>query len=94
MTEKKIKVTVVAPDELEQWDEESGESFIHYPSKYYLVDALGNYIFYHCRNRADAQRQANEEYDSKYTIRQAKQSSGSGEYSCKGTQTRRGQKKY
>lgn len=90
----KMKITVVSESELEQWDEELQELVVYFPSKFYIVNSLGQHVFYHCRNRQDAQNAADEEYGkNKYVVRQAKQSAGSGNYTCKGTSTRRGQKK-
>lgn len=86
----KMKITVVSESELEQWDEELQELVVYFPSKFYIVNSLGQHVFYHCRNRQDAQNAADEEYGkNKYIVRQAKQSAGSGNYTCRGTQTRK-----
>jgi hypothetical protein len=86
---KKVKSTVVEGCDLEVWDEAEGTFVTHYPSKYYIVNSLGQYVFYHCRNRSDAQAQANKDFgEGKYSVRQASMGSGSGNYTCVGVATR------
>lgn len=85
MTETKI--TVVQASDIESYDEEEGFSFKH-PSKYYFVDAMGQYIYIHTRDMKIAVEYIKEHYDGRYTVRTAKQSSGSGSYTCTGTATR------
>ena len=88
---KEIKTTVLEENELEVWDEELGQFVINYPSSYYIINSLGQSVFYHCRSRADAQRACDETYGKGfYTVRQAKGGKGSGEVSARGTTSRRG----
>lgn len=90
MTEvKEIKITVVEPNDLETWSDEEEGFVINFRSNYYIINSLGQYIFYHCRSRSDAQATVDREYGKGFfTVRQAKQSTGSGNYTCKGTNTR------
>lgn len=91
---KEIRTTVVKADELEIWSDEEQTFVMNFPSKFYIVNCLGDYIFYHCRNRQDAQTACDQEYGKGFfNMRQAKQGQGSGNYTCTGTSTRRGQKK-
>lgn len=40
------------------------------PSRWYITDCLGNRVYFHCRERSDAQADCNEQYGSgKYTIK-------------------------
>lgn len=88
---KEIKITVVKQEDMEQWDEESQSYIVKFPSKYYIVTSLGEYKFYHVRSRAEAQAEVDREYGKGfYTVRQAKMDTGSGNYSCTGTTSRRG----
>ena len=97
-TSKKIETVVVPEGELEVWSEDEQRFIMNNKSNFYIINALGEYIFYLTRSRADAQMQANEDYNSMYTVRslkdqKAKSKLESGGLSCYGTQTRRGQKK-
>lgn len=87
MTEKTLKITVVTPDEQEYYDDEEGFTFSH-PSKYYFIDALGNSNYIHTRDRQKCIDYIKENYGGKYTLRTAKESKGSGAYTCVGTATR------
>ena len=84
-----IKVTVVEAFEIEQYDEDDGFSFTH-PSKYYFVNGLEQYVYVHTRNRQVIVDYIKEHYDGKYTVRTAKESKGSGEYTCNGSNSRKG----
>lgn len=43
-----------------------------YPSKYYIINALGEYTFFRCRERDNAQELCNKMYGKgKYTVRTA-----------------------
>lgn len=95
----KVESITVPESEAEVWSEEEGRFVMNCPSNFYIIDALGNRVFYKTRNRAEAQRQANEDYDGKYLIRAVKDQKTkskleSGGLSCVGVATRRGQKKY
>lgn len=58
----KIKSTVVLEQDADNDDFKA-------PSNYYILNALGELVFYQTRSRAIAQTWANEEYNGKYTIR-------------------------
>jgi hypothetical protein len=64
--------------------------------KYFIVDALGQYVFVKTRDRAKAQAHIDEEYGKgKYRVRTYNQDGASREEaSCIATETRRGQMKY
>lgn len=81
---KSIKQTVI------KFDQRIEEDFKE-PSRYYIVDAMGDYIYFHCRERSTAQAEVDEIYGkNKYLIRSGKMEKGSGEYTCTGSNTRRG----
>lgn len=67
------------------------------PGSYYVRDAMGTYLFMKTSKRQEAQDLVNERYGKgKYSVVAAKLEKGvsrleSGEYSCRGTSTRRGQ---
>lgn len=86
-----MKITIVEQNELEVWDDDLQEFVLNFKSKYYIVNGLGQYVFFHCRNRADAQKECDDMYGkSFYTVRQAKQGSGDGNYTCTGSNSRKG----
>lgn len=93
MTEKKaIRTVEVSYDEFSAWD------FIPMGS-FYIRTAMGNYLFLKTSDRAAAQAHINEQFGKgKYSVVAAKLEKTksrleSGEYSCRGTSTRRGQQK-
>lgn len=88
---KEIKSTVVESKKVFDTDENGDLTFKH-PSKYYIINSLGQYVYYHCRDRAKAQDQCDEDYGvGKYLIRTSKQSGSSGkEYSARGSNSRKG----
>lgn len=95
MSNKVIESVVVSESECEVWSDEEERFILNYKSNWYIVDALGNRVYYLTKNRADAQRQADEDYGKGYTIRavkdqQNKTKSESGNLSCTGSNTRRG----
>ena len=92
---KEIQRVVVSENEYEIWSEDEQKFVINSPSNFYIINALGEKVFYLTRDRAIAQKEANEDYDSKYTIRTVKDSktkyrTESGEVSVRGSNTRRG----
>ena len=96
---KKVESIVVPESEAEIYSEDEGRFVLNAKSNWYILDALGNRVYYLTRNRADAQRQADEDYGGKYTVRAVKDQKSkskleSGGLSCTGTSTRRGQKKH
>jgi len=74
LTEKKIESVRVPEGELEVWSEDEQRFITNNKSNFYIINALGDYIFYLTRNRADAQMQANEDWDGRYVIRTVKDS--------------------
>lgn len=91
MSDSKIKKTIIDNHLLSETDDD-GNLTHPAPSKYYIINALGQAVFYHCRNRDDAQRESDKEYGiNKYKIKASRQSGKSGgEYSATGSNTRRG----
>jgi hypothetical protein len=79
----KVKTTLVL------YEESLQEDFKH-PSKYYIRIASGDLLYIHCRDRLVAVQYVKDNFDGKYGIRTAKQSKGSGEYSCTGVNSRKG----
>ena len=94
MTDKPIESVVVPESEAEIYSEEEGRFILNSKSNWYILDALGNRVYYLTRNRADAQRQADLDYGKgRYTIRAVKDQKSkskleSGGLSCYGTATR------
>ena len=87
----KVKVTILTPEEVMDWDDESQEYVFTPKSKYYIIDALGNYNFYHCRDRLKAQQEVDNTFGKgKYSIRVAKNDLGSDNYTCTGSNSRKG----
>jgi len=99
MSEKQIESVCIPEPEAEVWSVEEERFVLDAKSNWYILDALGNRVYYLTRNRADAQRQADEDYDGRYKIRAVKDQKTkskleSGLLSCYGTATRKGQKQY
>ena len=92
---KKVESIVVPESEAEIYSEDEGRFVLNAKSNWYILDALGNRVYYLTRNRADAQRQADEDYDGKYTVRAVKDQKSkskleSGGLSCSGSNSRKG----
>ena len=92
---KEIQRVVVSENEYEIWSEDEQKFVINSPSNFYIINAIGEKVFYLTRDRAIAQKEANEDYDSKYTIRtvknvKTKSKTESGDLTCCGSNTRRG----
>lgn len=88
---KEIKITIVEPHDLEVWSDEEEAFVINFRSNFYIINSLGQYIFYHSRDRGAVQRLVDETYGKGFfTVRQAKQSTGSGNYTCTGSNSRKG----
>lgn len=82
-----MKITVVDQSELANDD-------FHAPSKYYFVNALGQAVFIHARARQDAEEYITSEYGKGfYKLRTSSLDKPKGDITCKGTATRRGQKR-
>lgn len=84
-----LKVTIVEAHEIENYNDEEGFTFQH-PSKYYFVNASGQYIYVHTRDMKKVVEYIKEHYDGRYVVRTAKMSSGSGDYTCTGSNSRKG----
>ena len=92
---KKVESIVVPESEAEIYSEDEGRFVRNAKSNWYILDALGNRVYYLTRNRADAQRQAYLDYDGKYTVRAVKDQKSkskleSGGLSCSGSNSRKG----
>ena len=88
MTEPKTeqKITVMTYEEVSVFGFEA-------PATFFIVNALGQYIFIHTRDRAKAQSYIDSEYGKgKYTVKTAKmaQKSGAGDVTARGYNTRKG----
>jgi hypothetical protein len=96
MTDKPIESVVVPESEAEIYSEEEGRFILNSKSNWYILDALGNRVYYLTRNRADAQKQADLDYGKgRYTIRavkdqKSKSKQESGGLSCSGSNSRKG----
>ena len=93
---KKIESIIVEECDAEVWDDETESFVMNIPASYYIINALGQRVFYKTRNRLEAQRQADEDYGKgRYTIRAArdiktKSKMESGGLSCSGSNSRKG----
>ena len=58
---KPIKVTILSYEEFSDAE--------RFPAKFFIKDALGQYVFVHVRTRDEAQKYFNEEYGNMYTVR-------------------------
>lgn len=87
---KTIKTTLVKESETEVWDQESESFVLNQPSKFFVTLATGDLLFLHTRDRLAAQGYVDSEYGKGfYTVKQCKQGSGSGNYTCTGSTTRK-----
>lgn len=86
MSEKEIKITVL------DFDTVSAYGF-EVPATFFIVNALGQYVFIHTRDRVKAQAYVDDEYGKgKYTVNTGKMAlkSGSGDVTARGHNSRRG----
>ena len=96
MQNKPIESVVVPESDAEVYSEEEGRFILNSKSNWYILDALGNRVYYLTRNRADAQKAADEMYGKgRYTIRAVKDQKSkskmeSGGLSCSGSNSRKG----
>lgn len=95
MTDKPIESVSIPESEAEVWSEEEERFVLNAASNWYILDALGNRVYYLTRNRADAQCQADLDYDGKYKVRAVKDQKSrskmeSGGLSCTGSNSRKG----
>ncbi len=64
------------------------------PATFFSRSAMGDYYFWHTRERQKAQAACDELFGiGRYTVHTSKMQKGRGELTCRGTQTRRGQRK-
>lgn len=79
------KITIVEPEDLEVYSEATGEYYTNFKSNYYIINGLGQYVFFHSRSRQIAQTICDEAYGKGfYLIHVVKQGNGSGEYTARG----------
>ena len=95
MSDKPVESVVVPESDAEVYSEEEGRFILNSKSNWYILDALGNRVYYLTRNRADAQKQADLDYDGKYKVRavkdqKSKSKQESGGLSCSGSNSRKG----
>ncbi|CEF89154.1 hypothetical protein [Pseudomonas phage vB_PaeM_PAO1_Ab03] len=64
------------------------------PATWYIQNAMGDYVFVHTRDRMEAQTFVDEEYGKgRYTVKASKMQQAKGDLTCRGTATRKGQRK-
>ncbi|MDX9668660.1 hypothetical protein [Pseudomonas sp. P8_250] len=64
------------------------------PATFFTRSAMGDYYFYHSRERAKAQAACDDVFGKgRYTVNASKIQKGKGGLTCTGTQTRKGQRK-
>lgn len=96
MSDKAIESVIISESEAEIYSEEEGRFVLNAPSNFYIIDAMGDRVYYKTKNRAEAQRQADEDYGKgRYIIRvvkdqKVKSKREDGGLSCTGSNTRRG----
>lgn len=94
---KEVKVVVVKTNEKDDPNFEGPDfndiDFVE-PSKWRIMNALGEMVYFCCQKREKAQEICDEMYGKgRYTVRtsstvKTKSKLESGDYSCRGTQTR------
>ena len=90
-----IESVSIPEKEAEVWSEEEERFVLNAKSNWYILDALGNRVYYLTRNRAEAQTQADIDYGKgRYTIRAVKDQKSrsrqeNGEISVRGSNTRK-----
>lgn len=76
---KEIKTTTIS------FTEKNEEGFKD-PSKWFIMNCLGEYIYFHKRSREDAQKQCNELYGvGKYKVIASSNEKSGGNLSCRGS---------
>jgi hypothetical protein len=83
MKQKEIKITTFKNSEYDG----------NPPSRFYIINAMGDYVFIHVRSRIEATDWVKEHYDGKYNVRTTALDKAPDNPTARGTQTRRGQKK-
>ena len=87
----KVKEPIVSVLSYEEYQTAVAESKIL--PKYYIVDAMQNYVFIHTRNRVIAYDYFKLHYPQ-YTLRTSRQDGGGGSGCSETSSTRRGQSKF
>lgn len=93
---KEVEVVIKSLGELQYWSDEEQGYVEKFPSGLYIINALGDYVFFMTRDRKKAQQKCNELYEeNKYTVRttsdkKTKSKLESGLCSAYGTTSRRG----
>ena len=97
---KPVEHIVVAESDAEIWSEAEEGFVMNCPSNLYIINAMGDRVFFKTKDRATAQQAADELYGKgRYVVRtvkdmKTKSKLESGLLSCYGTATRKGQKQY
>lgn len=97
---KHVEHIVVAESDAEIWSEAEEGFVMNCPSNLYIINAMGDRVFFKTKDRAAAQQAADKLYGKgRYVVRtvkdmKTKSKLESGLLSCYGTATRKGQKKY
>ena len=98
MTDKPIESIIIPEADAEIWSEEEEGFVMNCPSNLYIINAMGDRVFFKTKDRAAAQNAADELYGKgRYIVRTVKDMKGKPRteygHTCTGTQTRRGQKR-
>lgn len=89
-----MRITIVKAEDAEVWCDESESFVFKVISTYYFKDAFGNYVWMSSRSRQECLDYIKSEYGGKYALCTARQSKGSGNLTCSGVGTRKGQRSY
>ncbi len=96
MSSKEIEVVTKSLGELQYWSDEEQGYVEKFPSGLYIINALGDYVFFMTRDRKKAQEVADREFGpGKYKVRttsdkKTKSRQENGGVTCHGTTSRRG----
>ena len=82
--EKETKITIVDMSELAEDDFKA-------PSKFYIINAMGECVYIHVRTRTEAEEYITKEYGKGfYKLRTSSPEKPKGDISCSGSNTRKG----
>lgn len=93
---KPVESIIIPESEAEVYSEDEGRFVLNCPSNFYIINALGERVFFKTRNRQLAQDACDEMYGKgRYVIRTVKDTKSkskleSGGLSCSGSNSRRG----
>jgi hypothetical protein len=73
-----MKITVVSQQEFDEAEDFKG------PAKWYFINALGDRVYVHCRERSKAIQYVKDEYGGRYTIRTESQEKCSENLTARG----------